>query len=144
VSLTIEPMMPEDYKTVLRLWQNSLGIGLSAADSQQGIQQYLERNPGLSFVAREDGVLVGAVLCGHDGRRGFLHHLAVESSQRCKGIGRKLVDACMMALKTQLIDKCHIFVFMDNTDGLAFWEAQGWKKRSNLTLLSRDTTANQN
>jgi N-acetylglutamate synthase len=143
VSLTIEPMTLADYDIVFQLWQNTPGIGLSAADEKPGIQQYLEHNPGLSFVARLDGELVGAVLCGHDGRRGFLHHLAVKSSRRRHGIGGLLVGACMAALKTQSIDKCHIFVFGDNQDGMAFWVTHDWQKRDDLVILSRDTQPNQ-
>ena len=127
-----------DYAEVIALWQSSEGVGLSSADSPERIAAYLARNPGLSFVIRVDGELVGAVLCGHDGRRGYLHHLAVRPDQRGRGIGRALVDACMQALAREGIDKCHLFVFKENVDGLAFWRKVGWKERLDLAILSKN------
>ena len=63
------------YEEVIFLWNQCDGIGLSDADSRGSIKAYLERNPGMSFVASENGNIVGAILCGHDGRRGYIHHL---------------------------------------------------------------------
>lgn len=128
-----------DYEDTIALWQRCDGIGLSAADSREAIARYLARNPGMSFVARDtDGRLVGAVLCGHDGRRGYLHHLAVAPGSRKHGLGRALVERCMDALLQEGIDKCHLFVFRDNTAGQAFWLSTGWNERKTLVILSRD------
>jgi N-acetylglutamate synthase len=128
-----------DYAEAIALWQSSEGIGLSAADSPVRIAAYLARNPGMSFVAREGDSLVGAVLCGHDGRRGYLHHLAVDSAWRGKGIGQTLVRRCLSALHAQAIDKCHIFVIAANQSGQAFWEKIGWKQRPDIVLMSKET-----
>lgn len=129
----------EDYDEVMALWQATEGVGLSKADEPEAIRRYLERNPGMSFVARgEDGALLGAVLSGHDGRRGFLHHLAVHPDCRGQGIGRALVERCMEALANEGIDKCHLFVFKNNYTGRTFWEKTGWSERTTLVLYSKD------
>jgi N-acetylglutamate synthase len=89
----IVPMTIADYDEVIKLWQNVEGVGLhDYEDSREGISFYLDRNPGLSFVARQAGLLVGAVLCGHDGRRGSINHLAVALEFRMHSIGKMLVD----------------------------------------------------
>jgi putative acetyltransferase len=87
-----------DYQNVISLWKNCEGIGLSRADSKDSMEAYLKRNPGMSFVAIYQNEIIGAVLCGHDGRRGYLHHLAVHPDYRKQGIGRSLVAKCVAAL----------------------------------------------
>ena len=116
MSIVIREMTIQDYDEVLSLWQASEGVGLSDADSEEGVACFLDRNPGLSFVARDGEHLVGAILCGHDGRRGYIHHLAVSKPHRCQGLGRALVERCLSALRGDGIGKCHIFVFADNQD----------------------------
>jgi ribosomal protein S18 acetylase RimI-like enzyme len=138
MTVEIMPMTIADYEEVYSLWSRSAGIGLSDADTKPAIQHYLDQNPGGSFVARLNGTLVGAVLCGTDRRRGFLHHLAVAAAQQGKGIGRLLVERCLQSLRRQGITKCHIFVYRDNTEGSAFWEKIGWKKRTELDIMSID------
>lgn len=136
----IRAMVLEDYEWVIDLWKSTEGIGLSTADSKDNIERFLLRNPGLSLVAFQDKVLVGAVLCGHDGRRGYLHHLAVRKEQRLKGHGKELVENCLQRLRVDGIDKCHIFVFRENEQGVGFWVNNGWKTRSDLHIMSRYTT----
>src|SRR5512135_3277007 len=104
--LIIREMTIDDYAAAYALWQNSEGIGLSSADSRDGIAHLLQRNPGLSCVAEEDGILAGAVLCSTDGRRGYLHHLAVAPQFRRRGIGRALVDHSLECLRREGIQKC--------------------------------------
>ncbi len=134
---SVQPFEPADYAAVHALWSACEGIGLhDDVDSQAGIIRYLERNPGLSFVGRDGERVVGAVLAGHDGRRGYLHHLAVHPAARRLGLGRELVAAALAALKAQGIGKCHIFVFRDNPEGRAFWESCGWRLREDIDLLS--------
>ncbi|HEY0840516.1 MAG TPA: GNAT family N-acetyltransferase, partial [Vulgatibacter sp.] len=128
----------EDYETVLALWKASAGVGLSDADSRGAIEVYLQRNPGMSFLAYEDDELVGAVLCGHDGRRGLLHHLAVARSHRGRGVGRRLAELCLEALKRDGIQKAHLFVYHNNHGGVAFWKELGWYERTELRMMSCD------
>jgi N-acetylglutamate synthase len=134
---TIKPMSMADYDEVLRLWQNSEGVGLNESDTRPAIASYLRRNPRMSFVVRNGKELVGAVLCGHDGRRGYLHHLAVAPSARRKGIGTKLVNRCLAELKRLSIIKCNIFLFADNAEGERFWRSNGWKKRMDICLVQK-------
>jgi ribosomal protein S18 acetylase RimI-like enzyme len=139
MSIVIREMAIQDYDEVLALWRTSEGVGLSDADSEEGVARFLARNPGLSFVARDGEHLVGAVLCGHDGRRGYIHHLAVSESHRRQGLGRALVARCLSALRRDGIGKCHIFVFADNQDTLTFWKSIGWTQRVELVMMSQYT-----
>jgi ribosomal protein S18 acetylase RimI-like enzyme len=140
MGVQIAEMQPDDYEEVVALWQDSEGVGLNDADSKENVIAYLARNPGLSLVARKDGKLIGAVLCGHDGRRGYLHHLAVARPHRKQGIGHFLVDGCLTRLAAIGIRKCNIFVYADNDDGQEFWRNSGWVERTNLKMMSKETS----
>jgi len=133
----IRNMNESDYDQALEIWKESEGICLSEVDSRECILFYLQRNPGMSFVAEGENGIAGAVLCGHDGRRGYLHHLAVKKEARGRGVGRRLVEKCLDALKGAGIKKCHIFVLADNDEGLQFWDELGWQRRKDIVLLSR-------
>jgi N-acetylglutamate synthase len=137
MSIVIRPFTMKAYASVLALWQQCEGIGLSEADSRPSIRAYLSRNPGMSFIALARGGVVGAVLAGHDGRRGYLHHLAVHPRWRRRGLGRRLVRRCLDALHRAGIRKCHIFVYRRNGQGLTFWSAESWAPRRDLMLMSR-------
>ncbi len=139
MTITINEMTMYHYPQALTLWQVSEGIGLSEADSPAGIARFLERNPGLSFVVFDEQQLVGVVLCGHDGRRGYIHHLAVAATHRQQGLGRTLVQHSLAALKRIGIDKCHLFVFSENQTALQFWQRIGWTERVELRMLSSAT-----
>jgi len=132
------------YDRVIDLWNKCDGIGLSSADSREGLQKYLERNPGMSLVARDLDNVVGSILCGHDGRRGYIHHLAVSPDYRRQGIGHKLVGKSIAVLKEWGIQKSHIFIFNDNQDGIAFWERIGWTFRKDVSLISKTIEDCQN
>ena len=132
----IRPMDIVDYEQVITIWKTSRGIGLSAADSKDQIEQYFSRNPGFSFVALYEGAIIGAVLCGHDGRRGYIHHLAVDEGYQWMGIGRQLVDHCLIRLREAKIQKCHLFIFTNNVDASTFWTQLGFSKRADLNVMS--------
>jgi len=127
----------DSYSDVLSLWERCDGIGLSDADSRESIQAYFERNPAMSFIAKSDRIVIGAVLAGHDGRRGYIHHLAVHPNHRYQGIARHLVENCMSALTNAGIQKCHVFIFNDNTNGIKFWKSIGWGYRSDIGVISK-------
>ena len=130
-------MTMSDYDAVMQLWQNTPGIGLSEADSQENILRFLKRNAGLSLLAESGKTVVGAVLCGHDGRRGYIHHLAVKEQYRGHGHGKNLISRCLALLKKEGIGKCHLFVFTDNSSGSKFWEKEGWTQRDELHIFSK-------
>jgi ribosomal protein S18 acetylase RimI-like enzyme len=138
-------MTEEDIPAALRLWQGVSGIGLRDADSPEGLARYLARNPGTSFIAAaEPGERVGVSLAGHDGRRGYLHHVAVARDFQNQGLGRKLVNASLTALHAQGIEKVHLFVFDANHPGRDFWKHLGWRERPELVLMSIITGDNPN
>lgn len=137
--MIMREMAIEDYDNVVALWQATEGVGLNESDSREAIESYLRRNPGLSLVAVEDARIVAAVLCGHDGRRGFLNHLAVQREHRRQGIGRRLVEICLKRLAEQGVLKCNIYLYADNHTGAAFWRGQGWSQRAELLVMQRET-----
>ena len=134
-------MGSQDYNEAYGLWKATDGVGLSSADEPEAVGRYLIRNPDLSFVAYEGPLLVGTILGGHDGRRGFIHHLAVRLSHRRLGIGRRLVTLCLKGLQTEHIEKCHLFVYQSNDEAIAFWQDIGFTRRSELAMMSQMTGA---
>ena len=133
----ITPFVMEDYEAAMALWRASRGIVISGADEPGPLAAYLARNPGTNFAAKQAGCLVGTVLCGNDGRRGYLHHLAVAAAHQRKGLGTKLVRSCLDALREKGLQKCHLFLEASNTHGLAFWEKAGWFLRTDMNVMSR-------
>ncbi len=126
-------MTMDDYEQVYALWKQIHGFGIrSVDDSREGIQRFLRRNPATSVVAIEDGKIVGAILCGHDGRRGCLYHVCVDADYRMRGIGKSMVVFAMEALKKEKINKVSLIAFTKNDIGNAFWNEIGWTKRQDL------------
>lgn len=138
-------MTIHDYDAVIGLLNATSGVRLREADSHEATARYLERNPGLSFVAIVDGDIAGCVMCGHDGRRGYLQHLAVSQKQRRLGIGSALVEACLTKLESLGILKTHIDVLVENQQAHDFWRHRGWQKRDDIFrfsfVMSHDTNA---
>lgn len=134
----LAPLHAGEYDEVIALWRQSTGVGLRPDETRQWFVHYLARNPGLSWAARVEGRLVGAVLCGHDGRRGYLYHLAVADEARRQGIGRALVRAAVASLTAEGITRATIFVYGDNAAGKAFWHHAGWGSRVDLDVLQYD------
>ena len=130
---TIRSMTTEDYPAVKALWQSIRGFGIrSIDDSEEGVKRFLARNPGISVVAESKEEIVGAILCGHDGRRGCLYHVCVREGSRRQGIGKAMVVFCMEALKKEQINKVSLIAFTKNDVGNAFWKQIGWTKREDL------------
>lgn len=131
--MVISVMTAEDYDDVYALWLATPGMALyETDDSREGIARYLKRNPNTSFVARENGRLIGAILCGNDGRRGFIHHTAVAQSERRRGVGRALVNAALDALRKEGLSKVFLVVFKSNTSGDRFWKNLGFSLREDI------------
>ena len=127
MSYSLREMTIDDLGAVLELWGSTEGLTPDDSDTEQNLARYLQRNPGLCFLAESGGKIVGAVKCGQDGRRGYLHHLAVKDEFRGQGIGRALVHAVLRALRDQGIEKCNTFALDENTEARAFWEHNGWR-----------------
>lgn len=131
--MNIRVMTVADYDAVYALWLSCKGMGLNDVDdSREGIARYLARNPDTCFVA-EDGGVVGVILAGHDGRRGYIYHTAVHPDARGWGIGSALVQRALAALKACGISKVALVAFSRNEGGNAFWEKQGFKLREDLS-----------
>jgi len=132
-------MVIDDYDSVFNLWRNTPGMGLyTTDDSRESIERYLLRNPNTCFAAEVDAEIVGAILSGHDGRRGFIYHAAVAVNQRNSGIGGALVDAAMGALKNEGINKVGLTAYSNNEIGNRFWEKQGFTARTDLTYRDKE------
>ena len=136
--MEIRNMQLDDYDSVYALWLSCAGMGLNNIDdSREGIKKYLARNPETCFVAVEQGNIIGAILTGHDGRRGYISHTAVSPAYRRKGLGKQLVETALHALKEQNITKVNLVVFARNEDGNAFWKALGFTERPDLVYRNR-------
>ncbi|UDF34994.1 UNVERIFIED_ORG: GNAT family N-acetyltransferase [Shinella sp. XGS7] len=136
--IAIRPMTPEDYDAVLQLMADTPGVTVRDADSAEATARYLARNPGLSFVAQgsEGGRLLGCIMSGHDGRRGYLQHLVVRPELRRQGIANRLVEHCLQGLAALGIQKSHVDVFRSNELAQAFWSGQGWQRRDDIHRYS--------
>ena len=123
---TIRNMSIDDYPLVRGLWDETEGLDIEESDSEEAIGIYLKRNQGLCFVACNGDEIIGTILCGHDGRRGILRHLAIRKGYRKSGIARALIDRSLSALKMDEIKKCNLFILDTNVEGRRFWEHMGW------------------
>lgn len=129
----VSVMTMDDYDEVYALWSKIKGFAMrSIDDSRAGVERFLKRNPTTSVVAKEDGKVVGAILCGHDGRRGCLYHVCVDPQYRRRGIGKSMVVQCMKALQEENISKVSLIAFSENDIGNAFWHTIGWTERLDL------------
>jgi N-acetylglutamate synthase len=136
MNVEIREFIAADYDAAITVWRTASGVVLRDVDAREPLNRYLSRNPGLSFVAVDGDVVVGAVLCGTDGRRGYLQHLAVSASYRRRAVGRRLAGACIEALARSGIDKCHLMVLSDNLAATEFWKSIGWTLRDDVRLMS--------
>ena len=140
----IREMVMEDYERVLELMKRTPGITLRTADSAGAAKGYLERNPGLSFIAEVGSRLVGCAMAGHDGRRGYLQHVIVAPEYRGQGIGKQLVGRCVTALNALGIHKIHLDVLAGNASAMSFWKHLGWKQREDIARFSLITSEDKN
>lgn len=140
--MTIRVMTIDDYDQVSHLWAQIKGFGIRTLDdSREGVEKFLKRNPTTSVVAEEEGVIIGAILCGHDGRRGCMYHVCVAKAHRKHGIGHQMALAAMEALKAEGINKVSLIAFKSNVVGNKFWRKVGWTFRDDLNYY--DFTLNE-
>jgi ribosomal protein S18 acetylase RimI-like enzyme len=142
--IAIRVMTGEDYPRLYELWKAAPGMGLrSLDDSAAGIGRFLARNPGACFVAEAGagGELAGAILSGHDGRRGYIYHAAVQEKRRRRGIGSALVRAVEAALVREGIARIALAAYKPNEGGNRFGEKAGFLPREDLVY--RDKSLNR-
>lgn len=140
--MLIREMTIEDYEEVYQMWQTTSKRALSKADEKPQMERYLKHNAGMSQVAVIDGKIVGTVLAGHDGRRGFIHHMAVMPEYRRKRIGHALAERAIEKIQSEGIDKTHIFCYQNNETGQSFWRDFGFVKRDDVFVYSFNSINN--
>src|SRR5262245_9285471 len=138
MNAVIETMTIDHYDEVHALWRALRGVRVNELDSLEGITAFLDRNPELSLVLLVDGKIAGAVMVGHDGRLGYLHHLAVHPQFQRRGFGRRLVDESLRRLRAVGVLTAYAFVVDDNDAGFSFWRALGFTRRD-VTVMLRPT-----
>ena len=140
----IRTMTLSDYDSVYQLWHSTPGMGLNTIDdSREGIEKYLKRNPTTSFVAEQDGRIVGVIMAGHDGRRGYIYHTAVLPEYRGHGIAGQLVNHAMAALEKEGISKAALVAFKSNDIGNGFWKHIGFTEREDLVYRNKNTRTSE-
>ena len=129
----------DDYNSIYALWSSTPGMGLRTLDdSNEGIERFLKRNPTTCFAALNDmESIIGVILCGHDGRRGYIYHMAVAPECRRLGIGTMLVDAALEALRQEGIHKAALVAYSTNEAGNRFWESIGFSERKDLVYRNK-------
>lgn len=141
MDVQIKEMTIDDFDEVHALWRETEGIVLTDIDSRESIDRFLKRNPGFSYTARDGDMLAGVVLCSHDGRRGYIDHLAVRKSYRLQGIGKALVIRCLYNLMRVGIRRWNLFVFEGNQGAIEFWKKIGWSPKLNMVMMSQPISA---
>jgi N-acetylglutamate synthase len=126
-----------DYDEVYQLWKRTPGVGLrSIDDSREGIERFLRRNPTTCFVAEDNGRIIGVVLGGHDGRRGYLYHVCVDETYRRRSLGRRLIEQVTLAMRNEGITKLGLLCLSHNSHGNDFWRGLGWEQRTDLNYYT--------
>jgi N-acetylglutamate synthase len=128
----------EDYEAAVELWKRVEGLDVAEGDDRETIRRFLKQNAGLSRVAIDGPTIVGAVLCGHDGRRGYIYHLAVDPAYQWRGLGKRLIDECLAGLKRVGLERANILVAKDNPRGREFWRRCGWEDLDGAAAMGRD------
>ncbi|HVF70917.1 MAG TPA: GNAT family N-acetyltransferase [Chthoniobacterales bacterium] len=136
--ITTREFVIEDYDGAFAVWSGEEGIEICEGDSREEIAEYLARNPGLSRVAEDNGEIIGAVLCGHDGRRGWIYHLAVAKNHRGKGAAKLLIGDCIRGLAKTGLKRAIILVAGDNPIGREFWLRNGWELIDGAVPMGKD------
>jgi N-acetylglutamate synthase len=127
-----------DYDAALELWQRVEGLEIAEGDDRESVAQFLARNPGLSRVATDGATVVGVALCGHDGRRGYIYHLAVDPIYQGGGLGKRLIDECLGGLRRAGLKRALILVANDNPRGQKFWRRCGWEEVPGPVIMGID------
>jgi ribosomal protein S18 acetylase RimI-like enzyme len=128
----------DDYEAAVELWKRVEGLDIAEGDDRESLRRFLRQNGGLSRVATDRSTMVGAALCGHDGRRGYIYHLAVDPAYQGRGIGKRLIDECLDGLRRAGLERANILVAKDNPRGREFWKRAGWEELDGAIAMGLD------
>ena len=137
-TIVIREFASKDYDAAVSLWKRVEGIEIAEGDDKESVAGFLKRNPRLSRVAVEGSKIVGVALCGHDGRRGHIYHLAVDPAYRGRGLGKRMVDDCLKDLRRLGLQRAIIMVAGDNPRGRSFWKRSGWEELPGAMAMGID------
>lgn len=130
---------PVDYEQVYQLWQSiEKGVHTGRSDTLHEIGKKITRDPELFLVAEVNGVIVGSVVGGFDGRRGLIYHLAVAADFRLQGIGSRLMNEVETRLRAKGCLKCYLLVTVDNPEAGEYYEQRGWYEMNTVRLYGKD------
>lgn len=136
--MKLSRLAPQDFESALTFWRHAQGMGTSGIETGEMLATFLKRNPGLSFKITDRDEIIATILCGHDGRRGYLHHLAIAPGYSNQHVGRALIDRSLRGLEHRGIRRCHIFISAQNKGGPEFWKSIDWAEQGDLTVFSHD------
>jgi ribosomal protein S18 acetylase RimI-like enzyme len=126
----------DDYPIVRELWQAS-GLELRPGDDLEDIKLKLQRDPDLFLVAEQADKIVGSVIGGWDGRRGWIYHLAVSPDHQRKGIGAGLVRELEKRLTAKGARIVNAQVHKLNEKSSTFFKSMGYDERSHLVMIGK-------
>ena len=127
-----------DYEAAVELWKRVEGLDIAEGDDRESVRRFLGQNRGLSRVATDGSTIVGAALCGHDGRRGYIYHLAVDPAYQGRQLGKRLVEECLAGLRRAGLERANILVAKDNPRGRDFWRRTGWEDLEGAAAMGID------
>ncbi|MFX0031532.1 MAG: GNAT family N-acetyltransferase [Candidatus Hodarchaeota archaeon] len=133
--MEIEKFTIENYENIVQLWKK-VDLSITSSDSKEEIERMIKKNPNLSLISKIGGKIVGVVMGGFDGRRGYVHHLAIDPKYQKKGFGRKLMDELMERFRQKKVHKVHLFIEKRNKDVITFYQKLGWEMRNDLVMMS--------
>ena len=128
----------DDYEVAVELWKRVEGLDIAEGDDRESIRRFLGQNRGLSRVATDGSTIVGAALCGQDGRRGYIYHLAVHPAYQGRQLGKRLVEECLSGLRRAGLERANILVAKDNPRGRDFWRRTGWEELDGAVAMGID------
>src|SRR5438874_13532565 len=137
-TISIREFAIRDYDSAVALWTKVEGLEIAEGDDKESVGQFLKRNPRLSRAATDGSTIVGVVLCGHDGRRGHIYHLAVDPTYQGRGLGKRLLDECLHGLRRTGVKRVIIMVADDNPRGREFWKRCGWEEITGAITMGID------
>lgn len=133
--MRIEKYSNKSYIEVIELWKKT-GISVSSSDTKEELEKMYNRNPQLFLLGKMKEKVVGVVMGGFDGRRGYLHHLAIDPEYQKKGYGRLMVDNLIKKFRKLGVHKVHLFIEKNNKEVVKFYQNLGWKIRDDLIMMS--------